>query len=169
MSEGAGLWVDQICSGLPEGAFIAKECFRDQYSLVIDASKLLKVMHSLRDDWGFRYLIDVTAVDLFPATPRFQLVYHLWSHKDRRLLRIKVPILREPPAIASVAGIWSTANWHEREVYDMFGIEFLGHPDLRRILTPEGWQGYPLRKDYPVEGPPEIQNWIPPRIKQQVS
>lgn len=146
-------WVDTVCERLPEGALLGRNAFRDQQTLIISSDALLEVMEILRDSFSFRYLIDLTALDFHPNTsPRFQVVYHLWSHQDGRLLRVKVPVKVDPPVIPSVTGIWSSANWHERECYDLFGIVFSGHPDLQRILLTDDWEGYPLRKDYPVEG-----------------
>ena len=110
------------------------------------------VAEIIKEDFGFRYLIDVTALDFYPQEPRFQTVYHMLAHSTGAILRLKVPVETEPPKVPSVADIWKTANWHERECFDLFGITFDGHPDLRRILLPEGFEGYPLRKDYPVEG-----------------
>lgn len=120
---------------------------------------MIEVLKTLRDQFGYRYLIDVTAVDHLPNEPRFEVVYHLWCHAERRLIRVKTYALGDPPAVSSVVGLWSTANWHERECFDMFGIVFEGHPDLRRILLWEGFEGHPLRKDYPVEGKDEKRNY----------
>lgn len=152
--ETSGHWVVSVEQSLPEGSLLGRESFRDQESLIVSSNQLLEVMQLLRDRFGFRYLIDLTALDFYPkASPRFQVVYHLWSHQDGRLVRVKVPVEDgDPPALPSVTGIWSAANWHERECYDLFGIVFNGHPDLRRILLPDDWEGYPLRKDYPLEG-----------------
>jgi NADH-quinone oxidoreductase subunit C len=100
----------------------------------------------------FTFLSDVTGVDRFPIEPRFELNYHLVSLARRDRLRLKMRVSGKDPIVESVAPIWPTADWHEREVFDLFGVRFEGHPDLQRILMPEDWEGYPLRKDYPVEG-----------------
>lgn len=157
-------WLDQLCMALPQGAVLERECFRDQPSLAVNAAQLISVMRLLRDQGGFRYLCDITALDWYPKKTRFQVVYHLWNHAQRRLLRVKAMAPGDPPTVPSVTALWTTANWHERECYDFFGVEFRGHPDLKRILTPDGWQGHPLRKDYPTMGPPEVQDWVAPRV-----
>jgi len=104
-------------------------------------------------DFAFTFLSDVTGVDRFPIEPRFELNYHLLSLSRRERLRLRVRLPGDDPVIASVVSVWPTANWHEREIFDLFGIRFEGHPNLRRMLMPDDWEGYPLRKDYPVEGP----------------
>ncbi len=142
----------KICESLSKEAILKTESFRDQDTIYIDQDFLLDTMRILKEDFGFKYLNDLTALDHYPESPRFEVVYHLWCHKRGDLLRIKVPVKKDPPAVASVSGLWSTANWHERECYDMFGIKFEGHPDLRRILLWDGFDGFPLRKDFPVEG-----------------
>jgi NADH-quinone oxidoreductase subunit C len=104
-----------------------------------------------RPDLRYDFLAEVTAVDLQPRVPQFELVYILVSIDGRRRLRLKVRIPAEDPHVQTVSGVWPAANWLEREVWDMFGIVFEGHPDLRRLLMPEDWNGFPLRKDYPVQ------------------
>ena len=101
---------------------------------------------------GYNFLEDVTAVDWFPATPRFQLSYQILSHSYKDYVRLRVLIDEEDPAIESIVPVWPSANYFEREVFDLFGIRFEGHPNLRRIMMPDDWKGHPLRKDYPVEG-----------------
>ncbi len=146
-------YVQEVMDELPAEAVRGRTCFRDQWTLEVRSEFLLQVLTELRNRWGFRYLIDVTAVDFYPQTPRFQVVYHLWCHARQALLRVKTWVETDPPSVPSVTGLWKTAGWHERECYDLFGITFTGHPDLRRILLPETWEGHPLRKDYPTEGP----------------
>jgi NADH-quinone oxidoreductase subunit C len=111
------------------------------------------VARVLRDraDLRFTFLAELTAVDRLPAEPRFELIYLLVSIAHRQRLRVRVPLVGEDARVATVSGIWPAANWLEREVWDMFGIEFDGHPDPRRLLMPEDWTGFPLRKDYPVQ------------------
>jgi len=101
----------------------------------------------------FPFLSDISVVDRFPLEPRFEVNYHLLSLERRQRLRLKVRLGGQDPVITSVTPVWPTANWHERESFDLMGIRFEGHPDLTRILLPDEWEGYPLRKDYPVEGP----------------
>jgi NADH-quinone oxidoreductase subunit C len=98
-------------------------------------------------------LSTVTAVDRYPSEPRFEVVYHLHSIARNQRLRLKCRLPGENPVIDSATVVWRSANWYEREVFDMFGIHFLNHPDPRRILMPEDWEGHPLRKDYPIAGP----------------
>ena len=109
----------------------------------------------LRHEKGleFDFLSDISAVDRFPMEPRFELNYHLLSIPNRQVLRLRVRVQGGVhPVMDTMTAVWPTADWHEREIFDLFGIRFEGHPDLRRILMPEDWEGYPLRKDYPVEG-----------------
>jgi NADH-quinone oxidoreductase subunit C len=101
---------------------------------------------------GYNFFEDVTAVDWFPSSPRFQLSYHIVSHTYKERIRLQVLLDGDAPAVESITTVWPSANFYEREVFDLFGIGFEGHPNLRRIMMPDDWQGYPLRKDYPVEG-----------------
>lgn len=127
--------------------------FRWQVTVRVNKGRIVEVCTFLRDTSGleFDYLTDLTAVD-YPARPqRFDVVYHLYSMTQNHMLRVKAAV-GEDEEIPSVVGVWKTANWQERECFDMFGILFSGHPDLRRILLPEDWEGHPLRKDYPLAG-----------------
>jgi len=101
---------------------------------------------------GYNFFEDMTAVDWHPAAPRFQLSYHLLSHSFKEYIRLCARVDQADPTIASITPVWPAANFYEREVFDLFGIRFAEHPDLRRIMMPDDWQGHPLRKDYPVEG-----------------
>jgi NADH-quinone oxidoreductase subunit C len=101
---------------------------------------------------GYNAFQDVTAVDWFPSVPRFQLSYHICSHAYKNVLRLRVMVDEADAAVESITPVWAGANYYEREVFDLFGIRFDGHPNLRRILMPDDWAGHPLRKDYPVEG-----------------
>lgn len=129
--------------------------FRDELTLIIPAARIRDGCEFLKTDpeLNFNYLSDVTAVDRYPAEPRFEVVYHFYSVPNRTRLRLKVLVGGAEPGVDSLSSLWPVANWFEREVYDLFGIRFRAHPDLRRILLPEDWVGHPLRKDYPVEGP----------------
>jgi NADH-quinone oxidoreductase subunit C len=104
-----------------------------------------------RSELAFTFLAELTAVDFWPKEPRYEVVYLLVSIVNRLRLRIKVRLPADDPHVATVSDVWPAANWLEREVWDLFGIAFDGHPDPRRLLMPEDWQGYPLRKDYPVQ------------------
>lgn len=130
--------------------------------IVVDAAHLVQVMTLLRDDFGFDMLIDLSAVDWATSersgdatgrSPRFDVNYQLYSLGSHTRLRVKVQ-LDDGEHVPTVTGVWVTADWHEREVYDFFGIVFDSHPNLRRILMPDEWIGHPLRKDYPVGGVP---------------
>jgi NADH-quinone oxidoreductase subunit C len=128
--------------------------FRGERTLVVPAARLLSIAEFLRSDTElqFSFLSDITGVDHFPIEPRFDLNYHLLSFTRRERLRLKVRIAGGDPVASSVVNVWPAANWHEREIFDLFGVRFEGHPDLARILMPDDWEGHPLRKDYPVEG-----------------
>ena len=125
----------------------------DRPTLVVACEHLLDVCRTLHDlpDLQFAVLTDMTAVDLWPAEPRFAVVYHLLSPDLRAPLRLKVRLRGAEAHVPTVSEIWPSAGWLEREVWDLFGIAFDGHPDLRRLLMPEDWEGHPLRKDYPVQ------------------
>ena len=121
-------------------------------TLIADPSKIADLCRYLKDGEKFIRLSSVTAVDWYPEEPRFEVVYHLHSLERNARLRIKCRLGGADPVIDSVTSVWGGANWYEREIYDMFGIQFGGHPNLVRILMPTDWEGYPLRKDYPVHG-----------------
>ena len=127
---------------------------RDEMSIMVDRSHIRDACVLLRDDPGcpFNYLSDVTCVDWYPSEPRFEVVYHLLSIPNKERVRLKVRLESESPVVESVTSVWPSANYFEREVFDLFGVRFTGHPYLRRLLMPEDWDGHPLRKDYPVEG-----------------
>jgi NADH-quinone oxidoreductase subunit C len=128
--------------------------FRDETTVVVPANELVRTAKYLVSEPSLRFtfLSDLTAVDRFPMEPRFELNYQLLSIEKALKLRLRVKLPGADPTVETVTGVWPTANWHERETFDLFGIRFQGHPDLRRILMPEEWEGHPLRKDYPVEG-----------------
>jgi NADH-quinone oxidoreductase subunit C len=125
---------------------------RQELTLEIVPDKLVSVSGFLKYDLGFVRLSTVTAVDRYPAEPRFEVIYHLHSLSRNERLRLKVRLSGDQPALASVTSVWRSANWYERETFDLFGIQFLDHPDLRRIMLPDEWEGHPLRKDYPATG-----------------
>jgi NADH-quinone oxidoreductase subunit C len=125
---------------------------RGELTLEIAPAKIVSVCGFLKYDQKFVRLSSVTAVDRYPSSPRFEVVYHLHSLERNERLRLKARIGGENPRIESVTGVWRGANWYEREVFDLFGITFTGHPDQRRIMMPDDWEGHPLRKDYPITG-----------------
>ena len=124
---------------------------RGELTLVIAAEAVRAVCRTLRRA-GYNFLEDVTCVDWYPAEPRFQVTYHILSHKLKDRVRLHVMVESIDPSVDSITPVWPAANFYEREVWDLFGIRFNGHPGLRRIMLPEEWEGHPLRKDYPVEG-----------------
>lgn len=135
-------------------ALLAAADFRGQLALTIAPARLRDICELLRRDpeLEFDQLVDVTAVDHYPVEPRFEVVYHLRSLNLKHRLRLKAPLGGEHPRIESLIGLWPGADMLEREVFDLFGVHFDGHPNLRRLLMPDDWEGHPLRKDYPVEG-----------------
>ena len=128
--------------------------FRGETTCVIAAADLREVAMFCRDELSFDYLLDITSVDNFGEEPRFEMVYELYSMSAAVHLRLKIRVSEEGGDVPTVSDIWPTANWHEREVYDMMGIRFADHPDLRRILMWEGYPYFPLRKEFPLEGLP---------------
>jgi len=125
---------------------------RNELTLEIAPAKIASVCGFLKYDQKFIRLSSVTAVDRYPSEPRFEVVYHLHSIERNERLRLKCRLRGDTPVIESVTSVWRGANWYEREVFDLFGIQFTGHPDLRRIMMPDDWEGHPLRKTYPVTG-----------------
>lgn len=124
---------------------------RGELTFLVEPALIPAICRFLREEHGFNRLSSVTAVDWHPMEPRFEVVYHLHSLGRNQRLRLKCKVA-EGQEMDSVTDIWPAANWYEREVFDLFGIPFTGHPDLRRIMMPEDWDGHPLRKDYPVHG-----------------
>jgi NADH-quinone oxidoreductase subunit C len=152
---------------VPGAAFEASPSI-DFATIYVPVERLVDACRALREtrELSFEMLIEVTAVDFFPRTPRFEVVYHLGSISNRLRLRLKVRV-PEGASVPTVQGVWPAAGWPEREVWDMFGIVFDGHPDLRRILMPEDWTGHPLRKDYPVQIRKVAQTYEPLEVTEQ--
>jgi len=127
---------------------------RDELTIHIERGSIRQACALLKDDPAcpFNFLSDVTCVDWYPAEPRFEVVYHLLSIPKKERVRLKVRLDSASPVVESMTSVWPGANYFEREIFDLFGVRFSGHPSLRRILMPEDWEGHPLRKDYPVEG-----------------
>ncbi|AXC15080.1 NADH-ubiquinone oxidoreductase chain C [Acidisarcina polymorpha] len=124
---------------------------RSELTLTVAVDDIREAAKVVRDA-GFNFLEDVTAVDWYPTEPRFQVSYHILSHGLKQRIRLRAFVSSDDPVIDSITPIWPSANFYEREVFDLFGIRFAGHPNLRRIMMPDEWEGHPLRKDYPVEG-----------------
>jgi len=136
------------------GAVTGRNEFRGENSLDIPADQIRPIALFCRDTLGFDYLVDIASLDHFGQDPRWEMVYELYSMADGIHLRLKALLPEDPAEADTVSDIWPTADWHEREVFDMMGIRFKNHPDLRRILMWDGYPFHPLRKDFPLEGKP---------------
>ncbi len=145
---GVALAVEAFDSGAVQGG----KFDRGEVTLEIAPARIASVCGYLKYDQKFVRLSSVTAVDRHPSEPRFEVVYHLHSIERKLRVRLKCRLPGGDPVIESVTSVWRAAGWYEREVFDLFGIRFTGHPDLRRIMLPDDWEGHPLRKDYPVTG-----------------
>lgn len=125
--------------------------YAGETNLIVSPDKNVEAARALRDEFGFDMLIFETGVDYWPQeAPRFNVIYQAISMKTNQLVRMRVPLDGNAPHLRTVEGVWPNANWYEREVFDLFGIRFDGHSDMRRIMMPHDWQGHPLRKDYPL-------------------
>jgi NADH-quinone oxidoreductase subunit C len=152
---------EKIKQEFPEQVIDVVE-FRDQVSVIIKRDMIFNVCKYLHDDatLSLNHLNDLCGVDyLNKKEVRFEVVYNLYSIRYHHKIRLRAEVPENDPTIQSVTPIWAGADWHERECFDMFGITFNGHPDMRRILMPEDWEGYPLRKDYPLKGPDPEHEW----------
>jgi NADH-quinone oxidoreductase subunit C len=131
--------------------------FRGDLTLQVRRQDIVRVCSFLRDDpaMAFDMLIDLCGVDMYRPQGRFEVVYHLYSLGNKRYLRLKVAVDEEECVVDTVSSVWAAADWHERETFDMFGIQFAGHPDLRRMYMPEEFEYHPLRKDFPLMGIPD--------------
>ena len=144
--------IDRINSKY-KGVILDSHNFRGDQTITVQKNVLIDLFKFLRDDpeLDFKFLMDLTAVDyLNRKDSRFEVVYHFYSLKHNGRLRVKIPVSEDDCTIDSVSSLWKTANWYEREVWDLYGIKFKGHPDMRRILLYEEFKGHPLRKDYPI-------------------
>lgn len=163
-----GALVALLREGLPDLEFEVVE-FRGEVTLIVPAARAAEALRVLRDAPGWTpVLTDLTAIDRFPAEPRFEVVYLLTGYAPPVRLRVKARLPGEAPVIAGTTGLWPGANWLEREVYDMFGIRFEGHPDLTRILMPDEWEGHPLRKDFPLTEEPVQFYGHTPRVPSTI-
>ena len=149
--------IDEVVTTIKEKFPQAVEetvCFRDEHTIRVKREHLLEVSRFLKEDpeTAFNFLSDLCGVDYMGREPRFEVVYHLYSIEHKHRLRMKVSLSESDISIPSVVSIWRTANWHERECFDLLGITFSDHPDLTRILTPDGFKDHPLRKDFPLRG-----------------
>ncbi|MEZ0228673.1 MAG: NADH-quinone oxidoreductase subunit C, partial [Planctomycetota bacterium] len=141
----------------------SRASFRDQETIVVEREKALDALKIARDELGYDVLMDVTGVDylkLESHPERFAVVWNLLSMGQESRVRLKAYLPEDDPTVATATGVWAAANWGEREAYDMYGIEFKGHPQLKRILMPDDYASYPLRKDYPLRGRGERDNFV---------
>lgn len=142
----------------------------DMPAVYVSRGHLVEVARILRDDpaLDFQFLADVTAVDYLPAEPRYEVVYHMASIGSApKRLRMKVRVPGADANLPTIVGVWPAAGWPEREIFDLFGLTFEGHPDLRRILLPEDWTGHPLRKDSPVQVRKDTASWSPIQLSPE--
>jgi NADH/F420H2 dehydrogenase subunit C len=162
----ASTLIDTLTPLVPGVAFEAARSV-DFTTIYVPASALVETCRVLHDNEALRFtaIIEVTAADYFPREPRFEVVYHLLSIPRRLRLRVKVRV-PDGGSLPTVQGIWKGAGWPEREVWDMFGIVFTGHTDLRRLLMPEDWEGHPARKDYPVQIRKAAQTYEPMEVSE---
>jgi NADH-quinone oxidoreductase subunit C len=158
--------IDRLAPLVPGASFEAAVSV-DFATIFVAPERLVDTCRTLRDADGLRFstLIEVTAADYFPREPRFEVVYHLLSIATRQRLRLKVRVA-DGAQLPTVQGVWRGAGWLEREVWDMFGIVFDGHGDLRRLLMPEDWEGHPARKDYPVQIHKSTQTYEPMEVSE---
>ena len=158
-----------LADALAAGTFEAVERRDDLPTIVVPAASLPEVCRTLRDHPAltFAVCLDVTAADHFPRRPRFDVVYTLVSVVNTLTLRVKVQLATEHESVPTVSGVWPAANWLEREVWDLFGIGFTGHPNLARLLTPDDWEGHPLRKDYPVQVKLPVKTYSPLQLTEE--
>ena len=158
-----------VADALPAGSFAVVESRDDIPTIRVEASALVGVCQILRDHPSLQFAIclDITAADHFPRRPRFDIVYHLVSTGLRQTVRVKVQLAAVGDEVPTVSGVWRAANWLEREVWDLFGVTFTGHPQLERLLTPDDWEGHPLRKDSPVQVKLPVSTYAPLQLTEE--
>jgi len=127
--------------------------FRGETTITVKKEDIVAISTFMKNDLGYNFLCDLCGVDYMGQSPRFMVVYNIYNITTKDRLRIKIPVEESDAKVDTVSGVWGTANWHERECWDLMGISFNNHPDLRRILMAADWEGHPLRKDYPLQGP----------------
>jgi NADH-quinone oxidoreductase subunit C len=157
-----------LADALPAGAFEVVAGRDEIPTIVVPVADLAEVCRILRDHPALQFdvCLDVTATDYFPRTPRFHVVYHLVSLSLTFTLRVKV-IIGDKVQVPTIFTVWPSANWQEREVWDLFGIVFTGHPNLTRLLTPDDWEGHPLRKDYPTQVKLPVRTYEPLQLTEE--
>jgi NADH-quinone oxidoreductase subunit C len=158
-----------LTEALPAGAFQMAATRDEIPTILVVPASLVDVARVLRDHPSLRFnvCLDITAADHLPRMPRFDVVYHLVATDEPFTLRLKVQLASEGDQLPTVSSIWPSANWQEREVWDLFGIVFTGHPNLERLLTPEDWEGHPLRRDYPVQVKLPVRTYEPLQLTEE--
>ncbi len=148
--------IEKLRTAVPQ-SIVRHEEFRGDLTVVVHATDIVRVAAFIKEepDLAFDLVVDVLGVDMYRPVGRFEVVYNIFSVKNKRYLRLKVAVDENHPVVPTVTGVWPGANWHERETYDMFGVRFEGHPDLRRMYMPEEFDYHPLRKDFPLLGIPD--------------
>jgi len=157
--------IDSLSPLVPGASFEAASSV-DFAAVYVPAEHVVAACQALRDSLNFEVLVEITCADYLPRAPRYEVVYHLLSVSKRLRLRLKVRVTADG-SVPTVQGVYPGAGWLEREVWDMFGIVFDGHPDLRRLLMPEDWEGHPQRKDYPVQIQKAAQTYAPLEVSQE--
>ncbi len=161
--------IELLQQHLPAGSFEAAPSADGMTTIYVTREQLVETMRSLRDGLNLRFLADIVAVDYIPREPRFEVVYLLASITDAqpKRLRVKVRVPGADPSVPTLTGLWKMADWAERELWDMFGIRIDGHKDLRRILMPEDWEGFPQRRDYPVQIKQPVKTYEPLQVSAE--
>ena len=161
--------IELLQQNLPNGSFQAVPSNDGMTTIFVEREQLVETMRALRDGLNLKFLADMVAVDYLPREPRFEIVYLLASITDAqpRRLRVKVRVPGADPSVPTLTGLWKMADWAERELWDMFGIRVDGHKDLRRILMPEDWEGFPQRRDYPVQIKQPVKTYEPLQVSEE--
>ena len=161
--------IELLQQHLPAGAFEAAPSTDGMTTIYVKREQLVETMRVLRDGLNLKFLADIIAVDHIPREPRFEVVYLLASITDAqpKRLRVKVRVPGADPSVPTLTGLWKMADWAERELWDMFGIRVDGHKDLRRILMPEDWEGFPQRRDYPVQIKQPVKTYEPLQVSEE--
>lgn len=163
--------IEVLHQNLPAGSFEAATSQDGMPTIYVPRERLVETMRVLRDELNFRFLADMVAVDYFPREPRFEVLYLLGNlgggGSAPSRLRVKVRVSGQDPSVPTLTGLWKMADWAERELWDMFGIRAEGHKDLRRILMPEDWEGFPQRRDYPVQIKQPVKTYEPLQVSEE--
>jgi NADH-quinone oxidoreductase subunit C len=159
--------VELLQQHLPAGSFEAAPSADGMTTVYVPLEGLVETMRALKETLGFTFLADMVAVDYYPREPRFEVLYLLANLTTPARLRVKVRVSGNDPTVPTLTGLWKMADWAERELWDMFGIRVEGHKDLRRILMPEDWEGFPQRRDYPVQIKQPVKTYEPLQVSEE--